>query len=193
MFSMRRLLCAAAVCCVGFGATVSAAPLNYNEAVDGDIVSSLVLSLDFGVNVVTGRTSGSTSPFGLDGDLFKALLPVNAVLDGFEVTLTTGTGGNGSFIGMWEYTFCNPCTSSFVLTGAGGTFTVPIDLAAAYIFLQPNNFPASAVNDYTIRISVSSSEVPIPAALPLFATILAGGGLVAWRRKRKSKAIPALA
>lgn len=29
-------------------------------------------------------------------------------------------------------------------------------------------------------------QVPLPAALPLFATVLAGGGLVAWRRKRKA-------
>jgi hypothetical protein len=29
-------------------------------------------------------------------------------------------------------------------------------------------------------------NVPVPAALPLFATVLAGGGLVAWRRKRNT-------
>ena len=31
----------------------------------------------------------------------------------------------------------------------------------------------------------SPSEVPLPAALPLFATVLAGGALIAWRRKRR--------
>ena len=30
------------------------------------------------------------------------------------------------------------------------------------------------------------TPVPVPAALPLFATILAGGGLIAWRKKRKA-------
>lgn len=32
----------------------------------------------------------------------------------------------------------------------------------------------------------ANGEVPLPAALPLFGTILAGGGLAAWRRKRKA-------
>lgn len=42
--------------------------------------------------------------------------------------------------------------------------------------------------DGAYLMQISSSEVPLPAALPLFATILAGGGLIAWRRKRKAAA-----
>jgi len=41
---------------------------------------------------------------------------------------------------------------------------------------------------YLDDVSVESvlAPVPLPAALPLFATTLAGGGLIAWRRKRKA-------
>lgn len=35
-----------------------------------------------------------------------------------------------------------------------------------------------------------NSAVPVPAALPLFATALIGGGVIAWRKRRKQKAEP---
>jgi hypothetical protein len=36
---------------------------------------------------------------------------------------------------------------------------------------------------------VDPNPVPLPAALPLFATGLGGLGLLGWRRKRKGRAI----
>jgi len=44
------------------------------------------------------------------------------------------------------------------------------------------------------NISVAAlSEVPVPAALPLFASALLGGGVMAWRKKRRQKAQPLVA
>ena len=41
------------------------------------------------------------------------------------------------------------------------------------------------------NVSVTDvSAVPLPAALPLFASALIGGGVAAWRRKRKQRAEP---
>jgi hypothetical protein len=34
----------------------------------------------------------------------------------------------------------------------------------------------------------TASEVPLPAALPLFATVIGSAGLLAWRRKKKAAA-----
>ena len=42
---------------------------------------------------------------------------------------------------------------------------------------------SALISDFSIA---QTPAVPIPAALPLFATVLAGGGLIAWRRKRKA-------
>jgi uncharacterized membrane protein YfcA len=60
--------------------------------------------------------------------------------------------------------------------------------ATSKSILISNNFQfgfTSLVNISSFQIS-EVSQVPVPAALPLFATILAGGGLIAWRRKRKA-------
>ena len=38
-------------------------------------------------------------------------------------------------------------------------------------------------------IVISNSGVPLPGALPLFATGLAALGLLGWRRKRKAQAV----
>ena len=48
------------------------------------------------------------------------------------------------------------------------------------------NSPCSHFNIDNVTLNVSA--VPLPAALPLFASVLAGGGLIAWRRKRRQLA-----
>jgi PEP-CTERM motif len=51
--------------------------------------------------------------------------------------------------------------------------------------LNPNSAPTSAFLEGTVTFDVVS-QVPLPAALPLFATGLGALGLLAWRRKRKA-------
>lgn len=65
---------------------------------------------------------------------------------------------------------------SFILTATSLTFSWnPIGFG-------PNTGPSIRGEFITSDLA----PVPLPAALPLFATILAGGGLIAWRRKRKA-------
>jgi hypothetical protein len=45
--------------------------------------------------------------------------------------------------------------------------------------------PLAAGSVLLTSFEIVTMETPLPAALPLFGTVLAGGGLIAWRRKRK--------
>jgi hypothetical protein len=49
------------------------------------------------------------------------------------------------------------------------------------------------ISEPSLGNSAAPVETPLPAALPLFASALIGGGVVAWRRKRKQKAEPTAA
>lgn len=40
-------------------------------------------------------------------------------------------------------------------------------------------------------MAATTSETPVPAALPLFASVLAGSGLIAWRKKKKAAKVAA--
>jgi hypothetical protein len=46
---------------------------------------------------------------------------------------------------------------------------------------------SAADQSFTINV-VSAPEIPLPAALPLFATGIGGLGLLGWRRKRRARA-----
>jgi hypothetical protein len=58
--------------------------------------------------------------------------------------------------------------------------------------MQPANsfpFPGDQVHPAGLIIEMRSDAVPIPAALPLFATGLGALGLLGWRRKRNARAV----
>ena len=49
-----------------------------------------------------------------------------------------------------------------------------------------NDTIIDTANSSSLVVSPTVSEVPLPAALPLFASGLAGLGLLGWRRKKKA-------
>ena len=72
------------------------------------------------------------------------------------------------------------------ITASGGTtagafaaLLAGLNAGQAYFNIHTNIFQGGEIRGFL-------QETPLPAALPLFATILAGGGLIAWRRKRKA-------
>jgi hypothetical protein len=62
---------------------------------------------------------------------------------------------------------------------------IATDYSDGYGNVAPND------TTYLDNVSLSTSEVPLPAALPLFATGLGVLGMVAWRRKRNAAALAA--
>ena len=84
--------------------------------------------------------------------------------------------------GTYYVSFFNPVDSLIISTYFAGTSGGAYD--PVYGFLQ----------DQSAGFILSGSElppVPLPAALPLFATGLSMMGLLGWRSKRKAKALAA--
>jgi hypothetical protein len=77
-----------------------------------------------------------------------------------------------------------------------GSFSIPLDALSAVIMGHFGNSLVSNSSPVDLCLGdgpgpcsgTPISAVPLPAALPLFATGLAGLGLLGWRRKRKAAA-----
>lgn len=68
---------------------------------------------------------------------------------------------------------------SFSMTFELATFASLGLVAGTYVWNLPND---------TITLVVGANPVPLPAALPLFASVLLGGGALAWRRRKAKPA-----
>ena len=88
---------------------------------------------------------------------------------------------------------------TFSYTGSGvaslvGTFVSDLDTGSlvappgATLVSEGTPFFFNNTNITAAAISDAEAMVPLPAALPLFATGIGGLGLLGWRRKRKAQA-----
>jgi hypothetical protein len=92
------------------------------------------------------------------------------------------------------FTFQNADNSSFTITSGFvtglNTLRLIVNDTGEGISgnLNPNSAPTSATLIGSVTFDAVST-VPLPGALPLFATGLGALGLLGWRRKRKAKAV----
>jgi hypothetical protein len=92
-----------------------------------------------------------------------------------------GVGGNVRF----TFNHADNTTDIVVVSLVGGIFGLQ-----TFLFNQHNLssvvFEALSTRGLFLQFDLigTSSETPLPAALPLFATVLGAAGFVGWRRKR---------
>ena len=138
------------------------------------------------INALIGNQSGAGIYNDLGSGVNYGTTNVSGPLQQFSVTLTQAA------IAALNAAANNSSDHRFVIGGALLSIALVRDSdnwwknEALFVI----NGPQSAL-ERAAFLSVETSPVPLPAALPLFASILAGSGLVAWRRKRKAAKLAA--
>lgn len=177
---------AAALGAAMFVAAASAAPVNYQESVSGDLLNSGVLTtftLDIGINTVSGTFGFEPG----DTDGFAFIVPVGTVLAAGSVTLVDSVGDITD--SRWRL-FSGSSTSgagTFVedlvalSPGADDLDSTPLG-PQTYNFSQADfGFEASpAFSDYTFSLTLTPLQaVPEPGSL--------AGGLGAGRARVRAQ------
>ncbi len=124
---------------------------------------------------------------GADGQLWTA--DDVYITSGPNTQLVDGLVGRGSGNSLDAY--CTSCTiaqQQAAIDAATAQITSPFTFTGTYsLDLGPNDLVSGSG---TFDVSAS----PLPAALPLFGSVIGAGGLVSWgRRRRKKHAAPKLA
>jgi hypothetical protein len=143
----------------------------------------------------TYTLSGASATFGADTVNFTGNFT-------FDPATDTLTAVNITITGPADLAVDNLKSSPDLATGLGLadaqdiTFTDQFAFVWTLRFLNPlGSTPDSLVGVFGSTAGNATSAAgeanptPLPAALPLFATGLAGLGLISWRRKRKAQAV----
>jgi hypothetical protein len=189
------------------GSAANAIPIN----VSFNFVPTSTLTANTGsVTTATTITSGApdqvttilTNNIGLTSGQTVTLTSPTPVTMGaaFQKTFSTTIGGlAANFTENLTVTTVTPgptsrgidASGTISCSGAGCTgfdATTPVFYSAAY---TQNGGPGAQINASFNDSTTPPSTIPLPAALPLFATGVGGFGFLGWRRKRKAQALTA--
>jgi len=171
------------------GATLSLDTINITYATLFAAFSPNRLFAPIGSNITDGVFSipgtGGTTPAGVMG--FGAVFS-DVDLAGTSIAFATTAGATGTFA---VQTFPGNQTFSFlgILLDPGEGLITSVRIVTGTTALGPSETPSVdlvVMDDFLY--AEPQSTVPLPAALPLFATGLGALGLIGWWRKRKAQA-----
>lgn len=185
-----------------------ATPLNYNEAISGDLPENApfaVLALGVGVNTVSGTSFvsfPSGGPNSADFDSFEFTVPANTQLVGISYTfnVTNDTSGD-STLRMEAFVDDFPVTKSFAcqefyiinktsigptcLVPPSNTFAAALPLDAGTYLLFEGQFQATnfGVTGWSYPWAMTVDPIPEPASFPSFGAGLVALGFMRWKRR----------
>jgi hypothetical protein len=132
--------------------------------------------------LTTASFTLSVSVGGVGSGTFTDAIQVAVNQSGSGSVVAFGDNGVGDILDTFNAAFATYALS-FIgpITGTSGFNSLPFPTTAGALILN-------TAGDATFCASTggSSCAVPLPDALPLFATGLAGLGLLGWRRKKKA-------
>jgi hypothetical protein len=157
----------------GLGVSI---PGNSYETVTYAITGTITNPVDDFINVQMGIGGGGTTPWSF-------------VANG---SVTTDVGGTSLGVDVGN---CFPYTclshelafQTITLSGNPTTLVIALGIQDPISYLSPDA-TGSAYLTVWLPPGLTATELPLPAALPLFATGLGAVGLLGWRRKKKAQA-----
>ncbi|MBL4907178.1 MAG: hypothetical protein JKX94_06990 [Sneathiella sp.] len=177
--------------------SVLAAPVNYDEAIHGDLDDNQ-FTLDVGSNIVSGTVT--IQPYDDPSDPFYVVLPTGLVINAITLDVLGVNASDGSesssltFGGYVETT--SPQLEWFIDDNIKLKDTAIFSFLNSPLFpgqygVSPN-FNASGFEtgdlsvDYRWTFDVYQvSSIPLPTTLPLFVSALFIMGAVGWKRRQK--------
>lgn len=203
---MKKILGLVAV--VMFGTTVAshAVTINFDDGASGSSVSSFYSGLgvtfentEWTPNLGVAGTSGTLGIRANGTYFWTSSSPVVALFgSGASMVGVRGidVGVNGLRIDAFDSTVGGLLVGSKSVFGAsrfgeGEFYDLSVNFSSIrrveiYQILNIDDDDGVILDNFQFT---PVSQTPLPAALPLFATVLGVGGLIAWRRKRKAAAL----
>jgi hypothetical protein len=158
-------------------------------------LSAPALADTFTTTSTNGGDGFASFPSGVDVDLFGSDNGVGPSLTTYTATALS----DQTFFVTWNYhtedtdgphfdpagyvinDVLHPLTDDGGSDDQSGSFLVSVLSGQVYgIYVDSTDSDFGRAD-----LSVTASETPLPAALPLFASVLGGMGLLGWRRRRK--------